>query len=146
MNPLVGLAVFVTSMFGMRIFLESLDYISATKEKKPIQKIPESGPYRTAAAIPEAPAKPQPIKPKRVFKMSDVKVPEVKLSNGTKTFLYLLPVCLCAIAIGVLYDMSFPSLGIRTGMGFATGFIGIYFAVAMFVHIDNCSTPNNRRY
>lgn len=90
---------------------------------------PDAGPYRTASPVTQQPIE-QP-KPKREFKM-----PEIKLSNSVKTFLMLLPVCVCMVVIGCLYDMTFPSLGIRTGIGFATGLVGIFFVGATLVHLN----------
>jgi len=114
----------------------SRQFIGRTNAMAPIN-VPDAGPYRTADPFPQSEPIKQP-KPKREFKM-----PEIKLSNSMKAFLMLLPVCVCAVIIGTLYDLSFPSLGIRVGMGFAIGFVGCYFIVSLFIHLRKCS---NMRY
>jgi len=94
----------------------------------------DDGPYRTAVPVALTPEPIKQPKPKRAFKM-----PDIKISNSMKTFLMILPVCICAIVIGILHDMDFPSTGIRVGMGFATGFIGVYFIALIIKHLDHCS-------
>lgn len=125
------------SIFGFVTWFEwEESRIKTTKKSTPV---PNDGPYRTAVPVALTPEPIKQPKPKRVpFKMADM-----KLSNSMKTFLMILPICICAVIIGFLYDLTIPSLGIRTGMGFATGFIGLYFAFSIVVHLDKCMSGRN---
>lgn len=77
---------------------------------------------------------PQP-KPKLQFKLP--KMPSVKLNKTTKVFMCVLAMGMCSIGIGFLYDLPLLGQGLKVGMGVALGVIALFFAVKIFVILDD---------
>lgn len=94
-----------------------------------------SGPYRTPAEVPAPlpePPPPKQPKPKREWKM-----PNVKLNKVSKCFMWLLPVCGAAVAIGALCDAPLLGMGLKIGFGVASGLVGLFCCVMVFVTADS---------
>lgn len=85
-------------------------------------------PYRTPA---EMPVETLP-KPKREFKM-----PTIKVSKSIKIFLQLIPICVCAVGMGLTYDVPILTQGLKWGMGVSELIVAGFFATRIFVTIDN---------
>lgn len=91
------------------------------------QQREHTSPYRTAAVIPQEPQ----IKPKKkAFKM------DLKLGKHTKTFGYIVPVCVSFVGMGLLYDAPILGQGIKWGASCALGVIVIFFAMMAIGHAD----------
>ena len=108
------------------------NFLSRKREEK-FQ--PPGGPYRRPAEMP-APIH-DPSKPKHKRK-SKFKMPTVKPSKATKIFLFLIPVCLCLIGIGMVHDAPILGEGLKWGSGLALFVMGFFFgAKAVYTAFDD---------
>jgi len=95
---------------------------------------PQGGPYRMPAEMPPPIPDPPKPKPKRQFKF---KMPAVNPSKTTKVFMCILAIGACLIGMGLLYDAPLLGLGFKWGTGGALGVLAVFFAVKVFVIIDD---------
>jgi hypothetical protein len=90
------------------------------------------GPYRTPAKMPAPIHDSPPPKPKRHFKM-----PNIKPTKSLKIFLLLIPACLCIVGMGMAHDASFIGEGIKWGSGAACLLMGAFFVIkAIYTALD----------